>query len=95
MTGVRTADWSAEVAPFWGAVIKSALTADGVLGLLRAGWCVWCLVVCLASVCALFFLCKLGQEGRPFAAAQDPPPKTTPWPAKTNKHSGRRSRARW
>ena len=39
MTDVRTADWSAEVAPFWGAVIRSALTADGVLGLLRAGWC--------------------------------------------------------
>jgi tocopherol O-methyltransferase len=35
---VRTADWSEQVAPFWGEVIKSALTFRGVLGLLRSGW---------------------------------------------------------
>jgi len=35
---VRTADWSEEVAPFWGAVIRSALSAQGFAGLFRAGW---------------------------------------------------------
>ena len=35
---IKTADWSAEVAPFWGAVIQSALTFEGVVGLLTAGW---------------------------------------------------------
>ena len=35
---IRVADWSEEVAPFWGAVIRSALTAEGVAGLLKAGW---------------------------------------------------------
>ena len=35
---MRTADWSEEVAPFWGEVIRSALTAQGVAGLLQAGW---------------------------------------------------------
>ena len=38
MVDVRTADWSQEVAPFWGEVIKSAMSVRGVLGLLRAGW---------------------------------------------------------
>ncbi|KAG7671654.1 hypothetical protein Ndes2526B_g09175 [Nannochloris sp. 'desiccata'] len=38
MTDVRTADWSNEVAPFWGEVIKSALSVRGVMGLLGAGW---------------------------------------------------------
>ena len=38
LTGVRAADWSAEVAPFWGAVIRSALTPRGLAGLLKAGW---------------------------------------------------------
>ena len=38
MTDVRTADWSNEVAPFWGEVIKSALSVKGVVGLLGAGW---------------------------------------------------------
>ena len=38
MTDVRTADWSSEVAPFWGEVIKSALSVKGVMGLLGAGW---------------------------------------------------------
>jgi tocopherol O-methyltransferase len=38
MTNVRTADWSNEVAPFWGEVIKSALSVKGVVGLLGAGW---------------------------------------------------------
>jgi len=32
------ADWSREVSPFWGAVIRSALSVDGVLGLFKAGW---------------------------------------------------------
>lgn len=35
---IKTADWSEEVAPFWGAVIKSAISADGIRGLFKAGW---------------------------------------------------------
>lgn len=35
---IKTADWSEQVAPFWGEVIKSALTPRGVLGLLKSGW---------------------------------------------------------
>ena len=38
LQGVRTADWSEEVAPFWSAVIRSALSAQGLRGLLGAGW---------------------------------------------------------
>lgn len=38
LVDVKTEDWSEEVAPFWGEVIKSALTTEGVLGLLKAGW---------------------------------------------------------
>mmetsp|Transcript_20355 Transcript_20355/g.51570 ORF Transcript_20355/g.51570 Transcript_20355/m.51570 type:complete len:350 (-) Transcript_20355:357-1406(-) len=38
MKDVRTADWSKEVAPFWGAVIQTALTPRGMAGLLQAGW---------------------------------------------------------
>lgn len=38
MQDVRTADWSEEVAPFWKAVIQSALSGAGFAGLLRAGW---------------------------------------------------------
>lgn len=35
---VKSADWSPAVAPFWKAVIKSALTFKGIQGLLRSGW---------------------------------------------------------
>eukprot|EP00211_Chloroparvula_japonica_P014277 CAMPEP_0119134904 /NCGR_PEP_ID=MMETSP1310-20130426/18187_1 /TAXON_ID=464262 /ORGANISM="Genus nov. species nov., Strain RCC2339" /LENGTH=239 /DNA_ID=CAMNT_0007125747 /DNA_START=1 /DNA_END=720 /DNA_ORIENTATION=+ len=35
---VRTADWSREVSPFWGAVIRTALSWEGVRGLFGAGW---------------------------------------------------------
>ena len=35
---IKTADWSEEVAPFWGEVIKSAFTSEGISGLLKAGW---------------------------------------------------------
>lgn len=35
---IKTADWSDEVAPFWDAVIRSALSLQGVAGLFRAGW---------------------------------------------------------
>ncbi len=35
---MRSDDWSEEVSPFWGEVIKSALTAEGIAGLLKAGW---------------------------------------------------------
>eukprot|EP00898_Chlorokybus_atmophyticus_P006870 jgi/Chlat1/7184/Chrsp57S06845 len=35
---IRTTDWSKEVSPFWPAVIKSALTPQGFIGLLRSGW---------------------------------------------------------
>ncbi|KAK3241362.1 hypothetical protein CYMTET_48866 [Cymbomonas tetramitiformis] len=34
---IKTEDWSKEVSPFWGAVIMSALTPQGVMGLLNAG----------------------------------------------------------
>lgn len=35
---VKTGDWSQAVFPFWGAVIQSAFTWQGVKGLLRSGW---------------------------------------------------------
>ena len=35
---VRVNDWSEAVSPFWGAVIKTALSAEGVMGLMKAGW---------------------------------------------------------
>ncbi|MQL95406.1 hypothetical protein Taro_028077 [Colocasia esculenta] len=35
---IKTADWSANVAPFWPAVIRSALTWQGFTSLLRSGW---------------------------------------------------------
>jgi len=37
LVDVRTADWSEDVAPFWGAVIQTALTAQGFTGLAKAG----------------------------------------------------------
>ena len=38
MQDIKSADWSQEVAPFWGAVIKSALSTEGFNGLFKAGW---------------------------------------------------------
>lgn len=38
LAGVATADWTAAVTPFWQAVVRSALSVQGVRGLLRAGW---------------------------------------------------------
>ncbi|GLC72181.1 Tocopherol O-methyltransferase [Pleodorina starrii] len=38
LTDIQTRDWSEEVSPFWGAVISTALTGEGLAGLLRAGW---------------------------------------------------------
>lgn len=38
LTDVKREDWSPDVAPFWGEVIKTALSPRGVAGLLRAGW---------------------------------------------------------
>ncbi|PNH08447.1 Tocopherol O-methyltransferase, chloroplastic, partial [Tetrabaena socialis] len=38
LTDIRTRDWSEEVSPFWGAVIATALTGQGLAGLARAGW---------------------------------------------------------
>ncbi|MFN7116274.1 MAG: methyltransferase domain-containing protein [Saprospiraceae bacterium] len=35
---VKTEDWSQAVFPFWGAVIQSAFTWQGMKGLLRSGW---------------------------------------------------------
>jgi len=35
---IQTADWSEAVAPFWGAVIRSALSGRGLRGLVKAGW---------------------------------------------------------
>ena len=34
---IKTEDWSLEVRPFWRAVIKTALTWRGVLGLFKSG----------------------------------------------------------
>ena len=36
-TDIQTADWSAAVAPFWKAVIQSALSLPSFIGLIRAG----------------------------------------------------------
>ncbi|MEL6865383.1 MAG: methyltransferase domain-containing protein [Bacteroidota bacterium] len=36
--GVETADWSQAVAPFWKAVIRSALSLKSATGLIRSGW---------------------------------------------------------
>lgn len=36
-TGVRTADWSAAVAPFWGEVLKTAFDPRNLFGLLKSG----------------------------------------------------------
>lgn len=38
LTQIRSDDWSDAVAPFWGAVIRKALTPRGVAGLFGAGW---------------------------------------------------------
>ena len=38
LVDIKTEDWSPDVAPFWGEVIKTALTPRGVVGLLKAGW---------------------------------------------------------
>ncbi|KAL1545847.1 Gamma-tocopherol methyltransferase, chloroplastic [Salvia divinorum] len=38
MEDVKSADWSDHVAPFWPAVIKSALTWKGITSLLTSGW---------------------------------------------------------
>ena len=38
LQNIKTADWSDEVAPFWGAVIKSAVSLEGIKGLFTAGW---------------------------------------------------------
>ncbi|KAG6437352.1 hypothetical protein SASPL_102266 [Salvia splendens] len=38
MEDVKSADWSDNVAPFWPAVIKSALTWKGITSLLTSGW---------------------------------------------------------
>lgn len=38
MENIKVDDWSENVAPFWGEVIQSALTTEGVQGLFGAGW---------------------------------------------------------
>ncbi|GFR45179.1 hypothetical protein Agub_g6567 [Astrephomene gubernaculifera] len=38
LVDIQTRDWSEEVSPFWGAVIATALTGEGLAGLARAGW---------------------------------------------------------
>lgn len=38
LVDIKTSDWSEEVAPFWAAVIQTALTGAGLAGLLKAGW---------------------------------------------------------
>lgn len=37
-TEIRSSNWTTAVAPFWPAVVKSALSLKGVYGLLQAGW---------------------------------------------------------
>ncbi len=37
LSGLRTTDWSDAVAPFWPAVINTALTWNGITGLVRSG----------------------------------------------------------
>jgi tocopherol O-methyltransferase len=36
--GLRSADWSVAVAPFWDVVIDSSITPQAILGLFKAGW---------------------------------------------------------
>jgi tocopherol O-methyltransferase len=36
--GMRSADWSVAVAPFWQVVIDSSITPAAILGLFKAGW---------------------------------------------------------
>lgn len=38
LVDIKREDWSSDVAPFWGDVIRSALTVRGVVGLIKAGW---------------------------------------------------------
>ncbi|KAF5200264.1 Tocopherol methyltransferase, partial [Thalictrum thalictroides] len=38
MEDIKFADWSEYVAPFWPAVVRSALTWKGLTSLLRSGW---------------------------------------------------------
>lgn len=38
LQNIRTADWSAAVAPFWDRVIDSALTPAAIVGLIFSGW---------------------------------------------------------
>ena len=37
LCNIRSADWSLEVSPFWGAVLQKAATPEGLSGLLNAG----------------------------------------------------------
>jgi len=37
-SGIRTADWTKHIMPFWGGVIRSAIRPKGWLALLRGGW---------------------------------------------------------
>jgi hypothetical protein len=47
---IKTADWSENVAPFWPAVIKSALTWKGITSLLTSGMHALLLTVLLLSM---------------------------------------------
>jgi len=38
LQNIKTADWSENVAPFWSAVISSAISWRGMMGLLKSGW---------------------------------------------------------
>ena len=35
---MKSDDWTANIAPFWGEVWKSALSLEGISGLATAGW---------------------------------------------------------
>ena len=58
MQDIKTADWSQEVAPFWGAVIKSALSTEGFSGLFKAGWT----TIKVGEICAAVLGTKVLQD---------------------------------
>ena len=67
---IKIADWSEEVAPFWGAVIRSALSAEGFSGLFKAGWTTIkargegaCALYHGPAVAAWFCMCVLHDAG--------------------------------
>ena len=65
MQDIKSADWSQEVAPFWGAVIKSALSTEGFNGLFKAGWTTIKVQGCIVSNCLGCLLSVVKQLTKP------------------------------